>query len=150
MDFSLRLVKAEKDRNLSNVDSTHSSHYSPNVAYTLWLWAMKQNLSGIQTVEYRSLDHHEYPEGESYIHARDREFAFDSTSLRSQLTILLAKLTPFYTIVQTPKRIFQVEEVYQNYALRNKFTWGLDRFFWRNVKTPVSMAFLHGKMASKD
>jgi lipase ATG15 len=147
MDLSLRLVKSEKDRDLSNTEPMQSSHFGWNTAYTLWLWAMKMRYSGKEIVQYTSLDDYEVPQKEKYIDAKDGEFAFGSISFGSRLTLLLAKLTPLYDVVQDPKRLFHVEEVYHNYVLRNKSTWALDRFFWRDQRAPVTMAFINGDQA---
>lgn len=147
MDLSLRLVKSEKDRDPCNSKSIQSSHFVWNTAYTLWLWAMKLRYSGKELVHYTSLDDYEVPQKEKYINAKDREFAFGSISFGSRLTLLLAKITPFYKVVNDPKRLFQVEEVYHNYVLRNKSSWALDRFFCRNERAPVTMAFVNGDQA---
>lgn len=139
MAFALRLVKAEKE--LENPQSK-SSFFS--LAYNLWLWSMRHQLSGIDNVKYTSIERHDIPQEETYMDARDREFAFSSINFFSRVTILIAEITPFYDLAQHPKRLYQVEEVYQNYVIRNRYTWGLDRFYCRNLHTPVSMGFVDG------
>lgn len=140
MAFALRLVKAEKELENPQSESSFSS-----LAYNLWLWSMRHQLSGIDNVKYTSLESHDIAQEETYMDARDREFASSSINFFSRVTILLAEITPFYDLPQYPKRLYQVEEVYHNYVIRNRYTWGLDRFYCRNLHTPISMGFVDGK-----
>ena len=147
--FSLRLIQAKKDLDRSqHVDNEQPSHFRKYRIYTLWLCAMQQHLSGIESVKYSSLENHELFQEENYNDARNRSNSATSISITSRVTRLLAKYTPLYRVVPTPKRLYHVEEVYQNYVPRNRFTWGLDRFYCANNMNKESwMAFVKGKSA---